>query len=78
MFSRNIKLPFFLFHLQTFGVITMRQDIHGKDGLMPVRPSASTVCSSTSASSSVGALGQRPAASASGGGAGGEGETLYS
>ncbi len=45
---------------QTFGVITMRQDVHGKDGPAPVRPSASTVCASISSSSSVGALGQRP------------------
>lgn len=50
---------------QTFGVITMRQDVHGKDGPAPVRPSASTVCSSTSSSSSIGALGQRPGASSS-------------
>ena len=37
---------------QTFGVITMRHDIHGKDGLVPVRQSASTMTQSTSASSS--------------------------
>jgi len=37
---------------QTFGVITMRHDIHGKDGLVPVRQSASTLTQSTSASSS--------------------------
>lgn len=44
---------------QTFGVITMRHDIQGKDGLVPVRPSASTLTQSTSSSSSVGALGPR-------------------
>ena len=37
---------------QTFGVVTMRHDIHGKDGLVPVRQSASTLTQSTSASSS--------------------------
>ena len=36
--------------LQTFGLITMRHDIHGKDGLTPARPSASTLAQSTSAS----------------------------
>lgn len=45
---------------QTFGVITMRYDIHSKDGLTPARPSASTLTSSTTASSSVGSLGPRP------------------
>lgn len=38
----------------------MRHDIHGKDGLVPARQSASTMVSSTSSSSSVGAIGQRP------------------
>ena len=42
---------------QTFGVITMRHDIQGKDGLNPVRPSASTMTQSTSSSSSVSSLG---------------------
>ncbi|XP_040569260.1 DNA damage-binding protein 1 [Lepeophtheirus salmonis] len=41
---------------QTFGVITMRQDIQGKDGLVPSRPSASTLCQSTTLTSSVGTL----------------------
>ena len=44
---------------QTFGVISMRHDIQGKDGLTPVRPSASTLTQSTSSSSSVGSLGPR-------------------
>merc|ERR1712223_2176871 len=37
---------------QTFGVVTLRHDIQGKDGLTPVRQSASTLTQSTSASSS--------------------------
>jgi DNA damage-binding protein 1 len=45
---------------QTFGVLTMRHDIHGKDGLTPSRSSASTLTQSTTASSSLGALGPRP------------------
>merc|ERR1719219_505933 len=46
----------------------MRHDIHGKDGLMPSRSSASTLTQSTTASSSMGSLGPRP--SGHGGGTG--------
>ncbi len=46
--------------LQTFGVITMRQDIYGKNGLVPARPSASTQVAASTSSSSVGSLAQRP------------------
>ena len=53
---------------QTFGVLSMRHDIHGKDGLMPSRSSASTLTQSTTASSSMGSLGPRP--SGHGGGTG--------
>jgi len=42
---------------ETFGVITMRHDIQGKDGLTPSRQSASTLAQSTTVSSSVGSLG---------------------
>ena len=45
---------------QTFGVVTLRHDIQGKDGLMPSRSSASTLTQSTTASSSLGSLGPRP------------------
>lgn len=44
---------------QTFGVISMRHDIQGKDGLIPIRQSASTLTQSTSSSSSVGSLGPK-------------------
>ena len=50
---------------QTFGVISMRHDIQGKDGLTPVRPSASTLTQSTSSSSSVGSLGPRSSSGSS-------------
>jgi len=45
---------------ETFGVITMRLDIQGKDGLTPSRQSASTLTTSTTVSSSAGSLGPRP------------------
>jgi len=45
---------------ETFGVITMRLDIQGKDGLTPSRQSASTLTQSTTVSSSAGSLGPRP------------------
>merc|ERR1719510_2076255 len=45
---------------QTFGVVTLRHDIQGKDGLTPSRSSASTLTQSTTASSSLGSLGPRP------------------
>ncbi len=50
---------------QTFGVITMRHDIQGRDGLLPVRQSASTTTQSTSSSSSVGSFGPRSGAAGS-------------
>merc|ERR1712079_437985 len=50
---------------QTFGVISMRHDIQGKDGLTPVRQSASTLTQSTSSSSSVGSLGPRSSSGSS-------------
>ena len=45
---------------QTFGLISVRLDIHGKDGLTPARQSASTLTQSTTVSSSAGSLGPRP------------------
>ena len=53
---------------QTFGVISMRHDIHGKDGLTPSRSSASTLTQSTTASSSLGSLGPRPSGHGTGSG----------
>jgi len=50
---------------QTFGVITMRHDVHGKDGLAPARQSASTMVSSATTSSSVSSLSQRPSSGSS-------------
>lgn len=44
---------------QTFGVLTIRHDIHGKDGPVPSRPSASTMCATTTSSSSMSSLTQR-------------------
>ena len=37
----------------------MRYDIHGKDGSVPSRPSASTMVASTSSSNTAGSIGQR-------------------
>merc|ERR1712241_688699 len=53
---------------QTFGVISMRHDIHGKDGLTPSRSSASTLTQSTTVSSSLGSLGPRPSGHGTGSG----------
>ncbi|KAK6638735.1 DNA damage-binding protein 1 [Polyplax serrata] len=39
---------------QTFGVITMRMDVHQRSGLMPVKQSASTQAQSVSSSSNIG------------------------
>ncbi len=55
-------------HTQTFGVLTLRHDIQGKDGLTPSRPSASTMAQSTSSSSSTSYLGPRSSAGATTGG----------
>lgn len=54
---------------QTFGVISYRHDIHGKDGLFPARQSASTLVTQTTASSSMPSLGgPRPGTGGGGGG----------
>ncbi|TRY64004.1 hypothetical protein TCAL_00788 [Tigriopus californicus] len=49
---------------QTFGVLTMRHEINGKDGMTPARASASTLAASTSSSSSMAAIAHRQATSA--------------
>lgn len=49
---------------QTFGVITMRHEINGKDGMTPARASASTLAASTSSSSSMAAIAHRQATAA--------------
>ncbi|QQP55140.1 Uncharacterized protein FKW44_008242, partial [Caligus rogercresseyi] len=51
---------------QTFGVLTMRADIQDKDGLVPVRASASTLCQSSTLTSSVGTLCSNRQSSSSG------------